>query len=123
MAVVKIERGKMARAKQSAVGNSAQTEVSLFMRTGPFAGKNPVAIANQQQIDGLRPHAEDGLVRQAARRADRNPIFALGYRRHNAGGSQIATLIGVGLKPLQGLLTCGQLEMTKITSMSAVIST
>jgi hypothetical protein len=78
MAVVKIERGKMARAKQSAVGNSAQTEVSLFMRTGPFAGKNPVAIANQQQIDGLRPHAEDGLVRQAAQRADRN-----GYRRHN----------------------------------------
>jgi hypothetical protein len=53
MAVVKIERGKMARAKQSAVGNAAQTEVSLFMRTGPFARKNPVAIANQQQIDSL----------------------------------------------------------------------
>jgi hypothetical protein len=93
------------------------------MRTGPFARRNPVAIANQQQIDGLEPHAEDGLLRQAVQRTDRNPIFALGYRRHSAGGSQIATRIGVGLKPLHGLLTCGQLEMMKITSMSAVIST
>jgi hypothetical protein len=44
-------------------------------------------------------------------------------RHHNAGGSVIMTRIGVGLKPLQGLLICGQLEMTKITSMSAVMST
>src|SRR4249919_49613 len=39
------------------------------------------------------------------------------------GGSQTSTRIGVGLKPLHGLLTCGQLEITKITSMSAVMST
>ncbi len=39
------------------------------------------------------------------------------------GGSQIMTRIGVGLKPLQGLLTWGQLEMTNSTSMSAVRST
>jgi hypothetical protein len=123
MSVVKIERGKMARAKQPALGNPAETEVGLFMRTGPFAGKNPVAIANQQQIDGLQPRADDGLVRQPVQRTDRNPIFALRCRRHNSGGSQIATRIGVGLKPLHGLLTCGQLEITKITSMSAVIST
>src|SRR5882762_10357987 len=44
-------------------------------------------------------------------------------RCYAAAGSKISTRIGVGLKPLQGLLICGQLEMTKITSMSAVIST
>src|SRR5260370_8408367 len=42
---------------------------------------------------------------------------------HAVGGSQTSTRTGVGLKPLQGLLTCGQLEITKITSMSAVTST
>jgi hypothetical protein len=31
--------------------------------------------------------------------------------------SEITTRIGVGLKPLQGLLTCGQLEMTQSTSV------
>jgi hypothetical protein len=121
--IVKTERGKMAWAKQSTVGDTAQAQIGLFMRTGPFARNNPVAIADQQQIDGLQPEAEDGLMGQPIQRTDRNPIFVLRYRRHNTGGSQIATRIGVGLKPLQGLLTCGQFDMTKSTSMSAVIST
>ena len=38
-------------------------------------------------------------------------------------GFHIITRIGVGLKSLQGLLIWGQLEMTKSTSMSTVMST
>ncbi len=34
-----------------------------------------------------------------------------------------STWMGVGLKPLQGLLICGQLEMTQSTSISATSST
>src|SRR6266851_5131763 len=40
-----------------------------------------------------------------------------------AGGSHICTRTGVGRKPLQGLLTCGQFEMTQSTSISARMST
>jgi hypothetical protein len=43
--------------------------------------------------------------------------------RYVSRGSHITTLIGVGLKSLQGLLIWGQLEMTKSTSMSKVMST
>jgi hypothetical protein len=43
--------------------------------------------------------------------------------RYVSRGSHITTRIGVGLKSLQGLLIWGQLEMTKSTSMSAVMST
>jgi hypothetical protein len=43
--------------------------------------------------------------------------------RHSPGASRTTTRIGVGLKPLQGLFTWGQLEMTNSTSMSAVTST
>jgi hypothetical protein len=77
MAIVKIERGKMAWAKQAAVGDTAQAQIGLFMRTGPFAGKNPVAVADQQQIDILQPEAEDGLKRQPVQRTDRNPFIVL----------------------------------------------
>jgi hypothetical protein len=67
MAVAKIERSKMARAKYSTVGDTAQTQVSLFMRTGSFARENIITIANEQQIDGLQPHTDDCLMRQAVR--------------------------------------------------------
>jgi hypothetical protein len=123
MSIMEIERGKVAWAEQSAVGDAAQAQIRLFMRTGPFASKNPVAIADQQQIDILQPEAEDGSMLQPVQTTDRYPIFVPGYHRHNAGGSQIATRIGVGLKPLHGLLTWGQFDMTKSTSISAVIST
>jgi hypothetical protein len=43
--------------------------------------------------------------------------------RHSPGASRTTTRIGVGLKPLQGLFTWGQLEITNSTSMSAVTST
>jgi hypothetical protein len=75
VSIAKTERGKMARAKQPTVGDTAQAQVRLFMRTGPFTGKNPVAIANQQQIGGFQPHADNRLMRQAAQRADRDPFF------------------------------------------------
>jgi hypothetical protein len=74
---VKIERGKMAWAKQSTVGNTAQAQIGLFVRASPFARKNPVAIADQQQIDVLQPEAEDGLMRQPLQRTDRNPFIVL----------------------------------------------
>ena len=77
IAIMKIERGKMAWAKQSTVGDTAQAQIGLFMRTGPFARKNPVAIAEQQQIDLLQPEAEDGLMRQPVQRTDRNPFIVL----------------------------------------------
>jgi hypothetical protein len=74
---MKIERGKVAWAKQSTVGDTAQAQIGLFMRTSPFARENPVAIADQQQIDVLQPEAEDGLMRQPAQRTDRNPFIVL----------------------------------------------
>ena len=46
-----------------------------------------------------------------------------GKRDYSFGSSQIMTLIGVGLNPLQGLFTCGQFEMTKMTSSSIETST
>jgi hypothetical protein len=42
---------------------------------------------------------------------------------HAAGVALISTRIGVGSKPLQGLLTWGQFEITNSTSISAVTST
>jgi hypothetical protein len=74
-------------------------------------------------IGGVQPNADDRLMREMIQRIDRDLLPAVPHPHHNAGGSVIMTRIGVGLKPLQGLLTCGQLEMTKITSISAVIST
>ena len=44
-------------------------------------------------------------------------------RRHAGGPSQICIWTGVGSNPLQGLLICGQLEMTTSTSISARTST
>jgi hypothetical protein len=113
----------MTRAKQSAVGDTAQTQVGVLMRTGAFTRENPVALTGEQEINGLQPHTDDRSMRQTIQWTDHNPLPVFCCRRHNAGGSEIITRIGVGLKPLQGLLICGQLEMTKITSMSAVMST
>src|ERR1700744_6571389 len=45
------------------------------------------------------------------------------YLRCGSHQPKISTLIGVGLNPLQGLLTCGQFEITNSTSISAVTST
>ncbi len=67
----------MTRAKQAAVGDTAQAQISLFMRTGTFASKNPISVANQQQIDGLEPHADDRLMRETIRWTDRNPFCAV----------------------------------------------
>jgi len=75
IAGVKIERGKVAWAKQSAVGDTAEAQIGLLMRTGPFARKNPVTIADQQQIEVLHPEADDGLMRQPVQRTDRNPFI------------------------------------------------
>jgi hypothetical protein len=53
-----------------------------------------------------------------------SPVIAADGAWHQAPpDSRISTRIGVGLKPLQGLLTCGQLEMTNSTFMSTVTST
>ncbi len=41
----------------------------------------------------------------------------------NMASPEISTRIGVGSKPLQGLLICGQFEMTQSTSISASNST
>jgi hypothetical protein len=72
---VKIERGKVAWAKQSTFGDTAQAQIGLFMRTSPFARKNPVAIVDQQQIDVLQPEADDRLMCQPVQRTDRNPFI------------------------------------------------
>jgi hypothetical protein len=77
IAIVKIERGKVAWAKQATVDDTAQAQIGLFMRTSPVARKNPVAIADQQQIDVLQPEAEDVLMRQPIQRTDRNPSIVL----------------------------------------------
>jgi hypothetical protein len=45
--------------------NASQTEVRLFMWTGSFAPKNPVAIANQQQIDVLQPYRRGSIAAPA----------------------------------------------------------
>jgi hypothetical protein len=72
---VKTERGKVAWAKQSTFGDTAQAQIGLFMRTSPFARKNPVAIVDQQQIDVLQPEADDRLMCQPVQRTDRNPFI------------------------------------------------
>ena len=82
----------MAWAKQSTVGDTAQAQIGLFMRTGPFARKNPVAIAEQQQIDLLQPEAEDGLTRQPVQRTDRNPFIVLW--RHDEWRSREGRIAG-----------------------------
>jgi hypothetical protein len=74
---VKIERGGMAWAEQPTLRDTPQTQVSLFMRTGSFARENLIAFANEQQIDGLKPHTEHHSVRQTVQRTDRNPVVVL----------------------------------------------
>src|SRR5450631_4416990 len=71
--------------------------------------------------DAAFPHEQDTACGLACKldlvvTPDRAPAHA---EHHTVGGSQTSTRTGVGLKPLHGLLTCGQLEITKITSMSA----
>src|SRR5580692_1820348 len=92
MAIVKIERSQVARAKQSTFGDTAQAQIGLFMRTSPFARKNPVAIAEQQQIDLLQSEAEDGLMRQPVQRTDRNPYIVLW--RHDEWRSREVRIAG-----------------------------
>jgi hypothetical protein len=46
-----------------------------------------------------------------------------GFRSFRRGHSRTMTRMGVGLKPLQGLRVCGQLEITASTSISARSST
>ena len=77
IAIVKIERDKVTWAKQTTVGDTAQAQIGLFVRTNPLARKNPVAIADQQQIDVLQPEAADGLTRQPVQRTDCNPFILL----------------------------------------------
>src|SRR5258708_33879053 len=89
IAVVKIERGQMTRAKQAAVVDTAQAQIGLFMRTGPFSSKNPIAVANQQQIDGLEPHADARWLRERTRWPDRNPCCAVHCGHHTAVGPYI----------------------------------
>src|SRR5229473_5050838 len=43
---------------------------------------------------------------------------SISTHHYSLASSQIMTRIGVGSNPLQGLLTCGQFEMTKMTSSS-----
>ena len=45
------------------------------------------------------------------------------HAHQSSCASQITTWIGVGMKPLQGLLICGQLEIRQSTSISATSST
>ena len=65
----------MARTNDATVRHAPQTEIGLFMRTSPFARKNPVTIADQQQIDVLQPETDDQLMCQPVQRTDRNPFI------------------------------------------------
>ena len=38
-----------------------QAQVGLFMRAGPFTGKNLIAFPNEQKIHGLQPYANNRL--------------------------------------------------------------
>ena len=115
----------MTRTEQAAISDTAASEVGLLMRTGPLAGDDIFVVADKQQIDAVHPNARTAwsASRSSGKTAPASIIPRDAARRHNPGASRTTTRIGVGLKPLQGLLTCGQLETTNSTSISAVTST
>jgi hypothetical protein len=57
-----------------------QAQIGLFMRAGPFAGKNLIAFPNEQKIHRIQPHANNRLRCQTTCWTDRDPI--LGLYRH-----------------------------------------
>lgn len=119
----------MAWAEQAATADAAKAQIGVLVRTGTLTGDDALTIANQEQVNGVHLHAKDLSICEPGDRQDLDPPRALcchGDRRHmhhNPVASRTTTRIGVGLKPLQGLFTCGQLEITNSTSMSAVAST
>jgi hypothetical protein len=57
----------MARAKQSAVGDTAQAQFSLLMWTGAFAREDLIAIPNEQEVHSLQPRTNNRLICETVR--------------------------------------------------------
>jgi hypothetical protein len=71
----------------------------------------------------LRTRLPTGAGGEAELAAPRSGQRDVSKRRAYRRWSQMSTRMGVGLKPLHGLLICGQLERTQSTSISASKST
>ena len=101
-------------------------EISLRRRTGAEPHQAVHAAHDGGETVGVRRHAggRDAELAQGPRDAARD-FAAIGdqHRVDFQDASQISTRRSVGSKPLQGLFTCGQLEMTHNTSISARSST
>jgi hypothetical protein len=117
----------MAWADQAALGDPAKTQIGLLVRASAFTGDDVVAFTQQEDMHAFHKYAEDCLVGKLCQQQDFGPArirhLDRKHKRYTSAASRTMTRIGVGLKPLQGLFTCGQLEITNSTSISAVTST
>ena len=62
----------MAGALQAPLGDTAQTEIRLLMRTGPLAGKDFLAVSDQQQADVTDLRTDDGAITKLRQRQNLN---------------------------------------------------
>jgi hypothetical protein len=63
----------MAGAKQPAIADAAEAQISLFMRARPFTGDDALAITNKQNIGSANAHAGYRLLGQPRQRQSLNP--------------------------------------------------
>ena len=131
-------RGRTRLASPSFLCENNYLTLNLFRmrpcRTGlgPLPSPDGVARAATNACEiaprvTLRPEPADANA-NGCRRRGRARRAAIGQhdvskRRAYRRWSQMSTRMGVGLKPLHGLLICGQLERTQSTSISASKST
>src|SRR4051812_45666444 len=92
---------------------------SVFMMRTAISPR--LAMRTLLNIRGLPSSYEHGTVSLPKR--GRKTMGGPPVQTYTFGPPEITTRIGVGLNPLQGLLTWGQLEMTQRTSISARSST
>ena len=62
----------MAGALQAPLGDTAKAEIRLLMRTGPLAGKHPLAVTDQQQADMTDLRTNDGAITKLRQRQNLN---------------------------------------------------
>lgn len=62
-AVLETKTGLMSRAVQPAVAYGAEAKIGLFVRAGPFAGEDVVAMLKHEDVDRAHADAHDPFQR------------------------------------------------------------
>ena len=64
----------MARTLQASLGEVAEAQVCLFMRTGALASEDPLAVADQKQVELFDSDTNDRPIVKLRQGQDRNPF-------------------------------------------------